>query len=197
MKKSNIISSLNKIANIFDDNLFHKEADNITKMMIKLSANDFDISEEDLRDPDYRTPGRFGNDEEEDKDYVLRAKAYKNYLKLRYLQEKRNRLREWNEQFEIQRKKGEEEERLKAEEEERLKAEAEQKRANARFQYIGMTPEEFFNNDIYKAILNEIKSRLSSAELENIDIEELARVLAYSTISMLIYELETKTEPSE
>lgn len=40
MKKSKIISSLNKIANILDDNLFHKEADNITKIMIKLSARE-------------------------------------------------------------------------------------------------------------------------------------------------------------
>jgi hypothetical protein len=197
MKKFKIISSLNKIANILDDNLFHKEADNITKMMLKLSANDFDISEEDLRDPDYRTPGRFGNDDPVDVDYALRLKAYNNYLRLRYLQEKRNRLQEWSEQLKIQRKKEEEEERAKIEEEERLKAEAEQKRANARFQYIGMTPEEFFNNDIYKAILNEIKSRLSPAELENTDIEDFAVSLAHSTISVLNYKLETKTEPSE
>ena len=197
MEKSKIIYSLNKIANILDDNFFHKEADIISKVMVKLSANDFDISEANLRDPNYRTPGPFGNEEEQDVDYVLRLKEYKNYLRLRYLQEKRNRLREWNEQFEIQRKKREEEERLKAEEEERLKAEAEQKRANARFKFIGMTPEEFFNNDIYKAILNEIKSRLSPAELENIDVEERAIVLAYSTISSLNYELETASNRTE
>lgn len=192
MNKFLTVNKLYKIANHLDLIGMNKEADNITKMMLKLSANDFDISEEDLRDPDYRTPGPFGNVEEEDIDYVLRAKAYKNYLRLRSLQEKRNRLQEWSEQLEIQRKKSEEEERLKAEEEERLKAEAEQKRANARFQYLGMTPEEFFDNDIYKAILNEIKSRLSPAELENIDIEELAIFLAQSTISMLNYKLENK-----
>lgn len=52
MKKSKIISSLNKIANILDDNLFHKEADNITKIMIKLSAREDEFQGPNPEQPD-------------------------------------------------------------------------------------------------------------------------------------------------
>lgn len=44
MKKSKILSSLNKIANILDQNKYVKEADQITNVMIKISQNEDDIS---------------------------------------------------------------------------------------------------------------------------------------------------------
>ena len=71
MNKRKILASINKLANQLDNNQFHKEADKLTKVMIKISA--------DFPEDDYDELMKRSREESEERKKIL--DIYKRVLK--------------------------------------------------------------------------------------------------------------------